>query len=81
MSRLINVSDAVYEELTLLKRVRNASYSEAIDTLLKARFIAKKKHTIREMLEKMDARAAKFKGRMERTDHDRILYGDEHDGA
>ena len=75
MSRLINVSDGVYEELTLLKRARNASYSEAIVELLQDRSATKKTHTWREMVDWMKKRDAKFKGKTEKTDIDLIAHG------
>jgi len=75
MSRLINVSDAVYEELTLLKRARNASYSEAIVELLQDRSATKKTHTWKEMVDWMKKRDAKFKGKTEKTDIDLIAHG------
>ena len=78
MSRLINVSDGVYEELTLLKRARNASYSEAISGLLKAGRQTEKKHTWDEVLARLKARAKSYKGKRETTDHDKILYGGEY---
>ncbi|MCX6769830.1 MAG: hypothetical protein NT051_04090 [Candidatus Micrarchaeota archaeon] len=75
MSRLINVSDAVYEELTVLKRARNASYSEAILLLLQDRGAAKKIHTWKEMVDWMKKKDAKFHGKLEKTDHDLIAHG------
>jgi predicted CopG family antitoxin len=75
MSRLINVSDAVYEELTLLKRAREASYSETIVYLLESKSALKKRHTWREMVDWMKKRDATFKGKKEKTDIDLIAHG------
>jgi predicted CopG family antitoxin len=75
MSRLINVSDDVYASLTMLKKERSASYSEVILGLMQDNHPSKKKHGWDEILVRLEAKAAKFKGKRVKTDHDRILYG------
>ena len=75
MSRLINVSDAVYGELTLLKRAKGVSYSDTITELLQSKNRVKKTHTWTEMVDWMKKRDAKFKGKTEKTDIDLIAHG------
>ena len=79
MSRLINVSDTVYEELTRLKQMRGQSYSEAI-----ARLLPKDKEKSigwDEILAKIKRRDARFKGKTEKIDHDLIAHGVSRDSA
>ena len=80
MSRLINVSDGVYEGLTLIKKAKGESYSEVIAGLLKTDETNKKSHGWKEMIAWAEERAAKYKGKKEKTDHDLIAYGVSRDG-
>jgi hypothetical protein len=80
MSRLINVSDAIYEELTLLKRAKGISYSGAIDGLIRVNGTGKKSHNLKEMIAWAEERARGYAGKKEKTDHDLILYGVSRDG-
>lgn len=82
MSRLVNLSDAVYEELTRLKRAKGASYSEVIAELLpnEQRQAAKTDNWDR-MIAWIKEKDRHFKGKKEKIDHDQILYGETHDGA
>mgnify|MGYP001618692358 CR=1 FL=1 len=74
MSHLVHLADDVYAELTCRKKVRNASYSEVIRDMITS-CEPPKIYDIKMMLENAKARAAKFKGKREKIDHDLILYG------
>jgi len=76
MSRLVNLSDAVYEELTRLKKAKGASYSEVIAELLPG----SQKHGAKtdnwdSLIAWLRERDRNFKGKREKIDHDLILYG------
>ena len=74
MSKLVNISDELYEELTSLKKVKNESYTQVIEGLL--RRVAKLKTTDwNQMVLRAKERDARFKGKKERIDHDLIAYG------
>jgi len=75
MSRLINVSDSVYEQLTRIKRAKGQSYSEAIAGMLQKGGTPGKTIGWEEILAKIKARDAKFKGKKEKIDHDLIAHG------
>ncbi len=75
MSRLVNLSDPVYEELTRLKKARGASYSEVIAGLLQKQEGGQKTHGWKEMNEWARQRADAYNGKKEKTDHDLIAYG------
>jgi len=75
MSRLINVSDSVYEELTRMKRARGQSYSEAIAGMLPKGGLPAKTIGWEEILEKLEKRAANFRGKRTKIDHDLIAHG------
>ena len=81
MSKLINVSDSVYNALTLQKRAKNASYSEVITALIAANKPPNKSRDMHEMVAWAKERAAKYRGKLEKTDHDLIVYGVSRDGA
>lgn len=82
MSRLINVSDAVYEELTRMKRAKGQSYSEAIASLLpEPAPIAKKTDNWDNLIAWIRENDKKFKGKRVKLDHDKILYDDPYDGS
>ena len=80
MSKLINVSNNVYDELTRRKKARNASYSEVISELLQER---DKPKTIGwdEILAEIKKQDATFKGKKEKIDHDLIAHGVSRDSA
>jgi len=81
MSKLVNLSDTVYAELTRMKRLRDESYSEVIAGLLIAKGSEKKTTTWREMVDWMKKRDVKFKGKTEKIDHDLIAHGVSRDGS
>ena len=81
MSRLVNLSDSVYEELTRMKRAKNASYSEVIQNMLTARHKTKRNETLQDLIEWAEDRACKYKGPKEKTDHDLVAYGVSRDSA
>ena len=75
MSRLVNLSDSIYEELTRMKRAKNQSYSEVVEGLL-----AKKEHLGRtitwdEMIANQLERDKHYKGKKEKIDYDKAAYG------
>ena len=80
MSRLINVSDAVYGELTLLKKAREMSYTEAIALLLHGKPEAKT-GSLKELGEWALERNKAYKGKRDSVDHDLIAYGVSRDGG
>jgi predicted CopG family antitoxin len=73
MSKLINVSNNVYDELTRRKKAKNASYSEVISELLHPN--ESKSHSWKEMIAWAREKATKYKGKKEKTDHDLVAYG------
>jgi len=75
MSKLVNLSDAVYAELTRIKRMRDESYSEVVANLLTKGGNPEKRITWREIVEMQKARDRKFKGKTEKIDHDLVAYG------
>ncbi len=80
MSRLINVSDAVYKQLTRIKRARGQSYSEAIAGMLPdSNASTAKTDNWDDLIAWVKENDKKFKGKKEKIDHDEILYGDAHD--
>lgn len=80
MSKLVNISDELYEELTSLKKMKNASYSEVIESLLH-RVAALKTTDWKQMILRAKERDAKFKGKKERIDHDLMAYGVSRDSS
>lgn len=74
MSKLVNISDEVYEELSELKKINNASYTQVIESLLH-RVSEIKTTDWKTMISKAKQRDSKFKGKKERIDHDLIAYG------
>ena len=81
MSRLVNLSDSVYEELTRRKKARGESYSGVIAGLLEPRQKAKKKETLQDLIAWAEKRARACRGRKEHTDHDLVAYGVSRDGT
>jgi len=75
MSRLINVSDDVYSDLTRLKKAKNASYSTVVRELLGSSRPAAKTDNWDELIAWIKERDKNFKGKREKIDHDLILYG------
>jgi len=75
MSRLINVSDSVYKQLTRIKRAKGQSYSEAIAGMLQKSSTPDKTIGWEEILKKLEKRAANFKGKRVKIDHDLIAHG------
>lgn len=75
MSRLVNLSDPVYEELTRIKRAKKASYSEVVEELLKNRGQKEKTESLKELIAWAEERARKYKGPKEKTDHDLVAHG------
>ena len=80
MSHLINISDETYEELTKLKKAKNASYTEVISQLLDKK---NEQKTIdwEIMIQNAKKRDMHFKGRKEKIDHDLIAYGVSRDSS
>ena len=81
MSRLVNLSDPVYEELTRLKRMKDASYSEVVEELLRASNSAKKTHEWSDVIAWVKERDRHFRGKKEKIDHDLIAHGVSRDSA
>ena len=80
MSRLINVSDSVYEQLTRIKRAKGQSYSEAIASMLpNAGASMAKTDNWDGLLAWIKEKDKKFKGKRVRIDHDQILYGEKNE--
>lgn len=80
MSKLVNISDELYEELTSLKKMKNASYTEVIENLLHR--VAEIKTTDwTQMILRARERDAKFKGKKEKIDYDQIAYGVSRDSS
>lgn len=75
MSRLVNLSDDVYGELTRIKRAKNASYSEVVEGLLKNKDRGEKTMDLKALGEWCLKRSKAYKGKLDKTDHDQILYG------
>ena len=77
MSHLIHVNNSVYEELTKMKRTKDASYSEVIQEIINKE-ITEKMGTWEEIIENAKARDKKSTGKkqkIEKIDHDLVLYG------
>ena len=74
MSSLVHLADDVYAELTRRKKVRNASYSEIVRSLL-ASSEPPNRYTTKDMIENAKKRNASFHGKREKIDYDWILYG------
>lgn len=74
MSKLVNISDELYKELTALKKGQDTSYTEVIESLLH-RVSQIKTTDWKTMISKAKERDAKFKGKKEKIDHDLIAYG------
>jgi len=82
MSRLINVSDSVYEQLTRIKRAKGQSYSEAIASMLPSSGAGTAKtDNWGDLIAWIKENDKKFKGKKVKIDHDQILYGDPDDGS
>jgi predicted CopG family antitoxin len=82
MSRLINVSDAIYEELTRIKRAKGQSYSEAIAGLMtKEGEKQGKAENWNGLLAKLRERSKAYAGKRVKIDHDLIAHGVSRDGA
>ena len=82
MSRLINVSDSVYEQLTRIKRAKGQSYSEAIASILPSSGAgAAKTDNWDDLIAWIKENDKKFKGKKEKIDHDLIAYGVSRDGS
>ena len=80
MSRLINVSDSVYEQLTRIKRAKGQSYSEAIAGMLPGSGTSTAKTDNWDgLLAWIKEKDKKFKGKRVRIDHDQILYGEKNE--
>ena len=75
MSRLVNLSDPVYEELTRMKRAKNASYSEVVEELLKSKEASGKTHDWSDVIAWIKERDRHFKGKTRKIDHDLIAHG------
>ena len=75
MSRLVNLSDSVYEELTRMKRAKNESYSEVVEALLRASNTQKKTHDWKDVIVWVKERDKHFKGKTRKIDHDLIAHG------
>ena len=81
MSHLINVADEVYEELTTIKKMRDASYSEVIQSLLHKHAEEEKVLNWGDILKWIKERDKKYKGKKERINHDLIAYGVSRDSS
>ena len=75
MSHLVNISDEVYDELTMLKKMKSASYTKVIDDLLHRLRELNKTIDWETMISKAKVRDAKFKGKKKKIDYDLIAYG------
>ena len=75
MSHLVNISDDVYDELTLLKKMKSGSYTEVIDDLLHRLSELNKTIDWKTMISNAKTRDAKFKGKKEKIDYDLVAYG------
>ena len=75
MSRLVNLSDSVYEELTRLKKARDASYSEVVEELLKSKEVGGKTHDWSDVIAWIKERDKHFKGKTRKIDNDLIAHG------
>ena len=82
MSRLINVSDSVYEQLTRIKRAKGQSYSEAIASMLPISGAGTAKtDNWDSLIARLREESRKFKGKRVKIDHDLIAHGVSRDGA
>lgn len=81
MSHLVNLSDEVYDELTMLKKMKSASYTEIINDLLHRLHELNKTMDWKTMIAKAKTRDLKFKGKKEKIDHDLIAYGVSRDSS
>lgn len=82
MSRLVNLSDPVYEELTRLKKAKGASYSEVIAELLPgARKQAAKTDNWDNLIAWLKENDRHFKGKKVKIDHDLIAHGVSRDSS
>ena len=76
MSRLINVSDSVYEQLTRIKRAKGQSYSEAIAGMLPGSGTSTAKtDNWDDLIARLREESRKFEGKRVRIDHDLIAHG------
>ena len=76
------MSDAVYDELTRIKRAKGQSYSEAIAGFLqKPTTIAKKTDNWDNLIAWIKENDKQFKGKKIKYDIDKILYDDPYDGS
>ncbi len=78
MSHLINVSNELYEELTRIKKTKNASYTEVIQDLLVNRDKREKTETKEDLLAYLKILEKKYKGRPKENiseNIDKLLYG------
>ncbi|MCX6772645.1 MAG: hypothetical protein NTV88_02650 [Candidatus Micrarchaeota archaeon] len=75
MSRLVNLSDSIYEELTRMKRTKRQSYSEVVGELLKNRGQKEKTESLKELIAWAEEKARRYRGPKEKTDHDLIAHG------
>ncbi len=73
MSKLVNISDEIYERLTALKKIKNESYTHIIADLLGR--TESKKYTLADILNELRTQDKSFKGRKEKIDHDLVAYG------
>ena len=80
MSKLVNISDKLYEELTALKKMQDASYTQVIENLLH-RVSEIKTTDWKNMISKARERDKKFGGKKERIDHDLVAYGVSRDSS
>lgn len=72
MSQLINISDDVYEALTKLKKLKNASYSQVIRQHLGSGQAVS--ISFEQMIDEIEKSEPKPK-KLEKTDHDLAAYG------
>jgi len=75
MSHLVSISDEVYDELTMLKQMKSASYTDVISELLHRLHELNKTIDWKIMISRAKARDSKFKGKKEKIDYDLIAYG------
>ena len=73
MSKLVNISDEAYEKLTRIKRSLSCSYSSAILGLIEKE--KKGTFTHADILEEVKLRQKLHKGKKEKVDIDKVVYG------
>ena len=79
MSELINIADDLYDDLTRLKKVTGASYTEVIREYVP--ITAHKTGSHQDILVFIKALEKEFTGPKEKVDIDKIAYGVSREGS